>query len=352
MTLVSKVAIPMVASILVLHFVTKAANGAELDRERIAELWNFQRTNIVSLTVNCRRTRWRVPDDHRIERSRVRELIKSEGFPTDRAVLSDVLYQLAPDLRDTGEPWAKVRVLFDGDRVREDTFDRKAPLTVVRDRGVTIFARPKQIELSLPGTKRLRLPSLQDFRVVPSDEVIYAADLASENSGDRISVRRRNTHVILDPSNGFVDEIRNGVYGQGVYWETMQAAPTVYADGSILPQWLFKSEYVGERLHSFTLTVMEEAVPNVPISPIEYKVPVKAGEVVVDTRSGQSRVYTASKDYDDVIIVDFDEAKAGPVRKPMTSRKLSNTGWLVGANVGVVLCALALLARKHLKKST
>lgn len=329
-----------------------AQGSAELSVEELVQLWETQRSEIVSAAIT-----YRVFNDSDIfaplSADQAETLFGAYDLadrPDDLKVMVNRL--LANPPFRTEQPWAIHDFLYEGSRTRHegestvDVFDAEARIEV--DRGNEV------VKLQRPGVSPTYPLSLDDFRIIPSERVTAKA----------IRLRRRESGrlvlgVLLD-SEGWdadVDPIvlevdagtglvqREVVYRQDgqVYRQRIQYGFRTYPGDIVFPTVVLEARYWNRSLGGLKVSIVEEARFNEPLQADAFAVAVTGGTAIFDERGDERRVFHApSATHDVKELVD----RMGTIRA--SGRHGFRAAALVIGGVLLVIVAVVLWRRSRI----
>ncbi len=279
-------------------------------KSQIADIWKAQKTSLHSIIVKCRQFHRKIPDGHDLNRDDVRMLLATADLK-DNEALKDFAVALNPDLKALDPPWQEMQVWLDGSKslVKRTAADSDIEVTDsfglydVRKRIIGPGGR-QQISI-LPQGKLIPRPiHLEDLRVLPSSKVLNVHELVlaiSNQDEKQVVLTKPRSEIKVNPKTGFVTEINSGTYGKGPYIETLQSTPMTFENGVILPKIYFQGRYRGDRLRSFLLRIIDEAIPNADISEDICLIAASPLDTVVDQTTDTPRVFTPPYNTIDVL---------------------------------------------------
>jgi|GEM_PF-5184476 len=330
--------------------------------QRLAAIWDMQRTSLQSGEFHCRVIEATVPNGNDLSPEYVKELNFRLSQDINPVSLAEIAWELDPRRKGKEKPWSEAVYIVDGESYKANesvqglqdlrTTHIKHRDYQIRTRGRGKLIEGDQIDIFQRGRLSFTAPRIKDFAFIPPESFLPSAKLSKAPGISNDSSRLWITGgvigdiftLVVNPDSGFIHEMRRGKVESGNYMEILQLGETLYEGGLVFPNQYFKGSYVNGRLSHFTLRVIDDATPNAALSEEDFLLQANKEDTIYDRSRSESKRLAVKQSIPDV--VGFVETNR---LAQLPSRRGSRLSWLIVFNVLIIgLILVAIIWRRRL----
>ena len=227
--------------------------------QRLKAIWDGFGSDVVTMHVMCRTIRR--SSSTGLPRESVNSVLAQIDIANDEAASAKLSEAFGFGLDSTNCHWGLLEVWSDGGKLRHDErYDGTLieSLTCDGDQEVVIRGFAHQIDIYPRGGSVEAKYPVEYFRFIP--RVASNADVKAfeATSADKISVRANGRDYLVDEATGFVHSASWGDPNK-TFQEHLFLQPVLYPGDILFPRAVIQAQYVGGRLSSMFITVVDKA---------------------------------------------------------------------------------------------